>query len=160
MTIQLRLDTEALAALFPEGSAARVELQSAVIAEFARKHLKPSLVLSEVTSIISRERQAAVNEVLKDLQKNNGAFAYATSLTPDFKRRVREEVGEAVNQLLGDEVARALKNHNEALMHHVTAQMAGLKAQIAKLLNEQTNQSIREAVAAKFAVALSKASDA
>ncbi|UYD57602.1 hypothetical protein OFDDKENP_00226 [Aeromonas phage B614] len=59
--MKIQLDTKALEALFPEGSDARVELQNAVIANFAKKMQEKHL--SEVTKnqIHTAVRDAGVN---------------------------------------------------------------------------------------------------
>lgn len=56
----LRLNTSALNALFPEGSEARVQLQSAVLAEAAGKYVKGQLT-EEITGVL----KARVDEVAK-----------------------------------------------------------------------------------------------
>ncbi|MGL5308206.1 MAG: hypothetical protein ACRC9Y_19130, partial [Aeromonas veronii] len=71
--MKLQLDTKAMEALFPEGSEARVELQRAVIANFAKRvkdeHID-GLVKQEVykeTQGIAEPRELArlMNEALK-----------------------------------------------------------------------------------------------
>ena len=61
--VKLQLNAEALAALFPEGSQARLELQNAVVAEFVRKQLKEKVFGSDVFTTIDRVRAELKDEL-------------------------------------------------------------------------------------------------
>ncbi len=63
MTLQLSLDTPSLVALFPEGTQARVDLQSAAINEFVSRHLKASISRSTV----QEELEAALDQIKIDI---------------------------------------------------------------------------------------------
>jgi hypothetical protein len=97
MSIQLRLDAPALAALFPEGSTARVDLQNAVMAQFINHYLKPNIVTAEVLKQVEAAKSVAVSEVMRALSIRNWSNV---ELTEDFKRQIRKTANDQVEQLI------------------------------------------------------------
>lgn len=61
--LMLRLDAAALAALFPEGTQARADLQQAVVAEFVRKNFRDAAFGSDIAATLARARADAMEEV-------------------------------------------------------------------------------------------------
>jgi hypothetical protein len=155
MSIQLRLDASALAALFPEGTEARVELQRAVIAEFAKQHIKPSMVTYNVQAIVDAAKKTAVADALRDLKLSTG-FGSNFELSTQFKRQVHERAAESVNALVRDQVAVSIKAHTVNVQAHVDVQMKGLKASITKMVDGVTDEFINKAVKERFEAALKK----
>lgn len=97
MSIQLRLDAPALAALFPEGSTARVDLQNAVMAQFINHYLKPNIVTAEVLKQVEAAKSVAVSEAMRALSIRNWSNV---ELTEDFKRQIKKTTSDQVEQLI------------------------------------------------------------
>jgi uncharacterized membrane protein YheB (UPF0754 family) len=122
MALQLKLDAAAIAALFPEGSEQRVELQSAVIAEFVRKHIKTAALGPDITAQIERARKDALDAVSRARTdatdralaeygaKKSGwgnvtiegeaKTAIATAARNEFDKLVREQLAESISKKL------------------------------------------------------------
>ena len=68
------LNPEAVNALFPEGSEARVELQRSVLSQLAKQYIKQPDLTAEIFKQIDNARKGVVDEALKTLGivKNNG----------------------------------------------------------------------------------------
>jgi len=114
MALQLRLDATALAALFPEGSEARVELQRAVTDEFIRKHLNSKLVADEVVGLLNRAKQEAITEATRKLCDSHG-WAYNNVLSDTFKARIREEA----QHFVYDETRKIVKAECERFSNNI-----------------------------------------
>jgi hypothetical protein len=94
MTMVLKLDGHALNTLFPDGSAARLELQQAVIANFIQAHVKPAWLGDTVKAQIETAQTAAVNQVLREMNLLSG---YSNLTIPDsLKLKFKEAAREAV----------------------------------------------------------------
>lgn len=79
MGTTVKLDTKAMEALFPEGSEARVELQQAVIQNFADRHLRvPDL--SELKQL-AEKRTSELNKTWEDIVTKSLHQHYGTSPT-------------------------------------------------------------------------------
>lgn len=100
--VQLKLNSEAVATLFPEGTPARVELQNAVVAEFLRKNIKPQLLQDNLQSQIDRQVKDATKEALKDL----GVVTTWASLdlTQKFKNDLQSRVRDSVDAITRDAI--------------------------------------------------------
>ena len=148
MSIVIKLDTPAMNALFPEGSTARVELQSAVLAEIIKKSLKPAWVGDQVTNQIKAAQTAAVNQVLREM---NILVGYSTlSISDALRLKFKEEAREAVAK----EVAPLVR---EAVIERSADLAAGAKFDIGQRVNSAIDAEINAAVKAKFLAALSAA---
>lgn len=149
--LQLRLTVEALNALFPEGSTARVELQSAVMSEFVRKSLKPNAFGEEAAAQIDRARGdalAAIKRACTDSADNAlrdvGVKAQYGSVTisgataerihTDVRRAVHEQISEKISAL----VATATDKLRGTIEHDAQA-----------AVNRMINAEIAAAVKAK-----------
>lgn len=104
MTMQLRLDADALAKLFPEGSQARVELQNAVVAEFIKKHVSDKLVADDVQRLIKSAKSEAVTEVMRELGVHSqwGNVVLSDTFKNKLKEQVREQVTSHIHQSATD----------------------------------------------------------
>lgn len=136
MSIQLKLDAAALEALFPPGSEVRVELQNAVIAEFLRKNIKPSLMGGPTMAAVAKARETVTQELLKEHGVIKGTWG-EYKLTPEAVNALRVEVKAAVSSI-HDSVTSA------------TAALGGtMKHDIQAALNRMVNAEIRDAVKAR-----------
>ena len=115
MTNVLRLDAGAIAALFPEGSEMKLELQNAVIAEFAKKNFYsrasiPDGVEAMVTKLASDQKgiidgklKTAIDAVIESALRGAGYLASVNSwrsevkLLPDFEKQVKALTTQAVS---------------------------------------------------------------
>lgn len=137
--MEIRLDTKALAALFPEGTEARVHLQNAVVAEFIRRHIKPSLVEKDVIDHIDIAERNAVNEVLNKLGATTDRFSgYGGSIkfSSSFIRLLDEKATESVNNLM-------------SVLIHAYAESDACKRRVDNL--------VAKAIETRFSAALDKA---
>lgn len=83
------LNPEAVNALFPEGSEARVELQRSVLQQLVKQYIKQPDLNAEVTKYLGIARQSAVDEVLKTLGGvQRTAYGYSTQLSDAFKKEI------------------------------------------------------------------------
>lgn len=145
MTIQLRLDGPALAALFPEGSEARLELQKAVVAEFVRKHLTAA-VPDDVKKLVVEQRAKAVNDVLREF---GGLSTFGVQLSPVFKDTVRNEVRQTVQQFVTEQLQISLAETTKDLLSETDTY-------VRKHVELKTDEAISTAVRERFAAALKK----
>lgn len=104
MTTTIRLDTNAMNALFPEGSQARVELQQCVIAEFTRKHLKPSTIGSDIHRLILAAKQEAIKGALEELGCKVGPITGSVTLSAKLTQEIRKTASDSVRSLTLDAV--------------------------------------------------------
>ena len=150
--IKIQLNADALAALFPEGSGARIELQNAVVAEFTKKHLRESAFGPAVKERVERARadalaavSSAKNEVFTQTVQQLGADTHGwggVRLSTDLVRRVSDEAHKQVNEQILSSVAERVK-----------AAAGGLSTTIAHdvrvAVNSLVDAEIRAAVRAK-----------
>lgn len=139
--IKLQLNADAIAALFPEGSQARVELQNAVIAEFCRKNIKNSLVIS---SSIEKKIEAARSQVIEDavfklgMDKGSyGTITVGTAVKEKIHVAVRDAMMTDVNNMIGAmvETLRGTIEHNaKVAVNRMTDKM------IADILKERVQK--------------------
>jgi hypothetical protein len=72
MTMKVQLDTKAMNELFPEGSECRVQLQQAVIQNYAQATLKGCK--AEIMDSVRSDLRLAVSEVRDEVRKEHEAF--------------------------------------------------------------------------------------
>lgn len=142
MTIQLRLDADALASLFPEGSEARIELQRAVVAEFARKHLG-KLVPEEVQTIVRKAQKEAVTEILREYRIVNQWGNATSELTESFKTTMKAHVRDAVSAEINTSLKLQIDSINKDLLNT-------MPSYIERQVEVKTNEMIATAVRARF----------
>mgnify|MGYP003542794378 CR=1 FL=1 len=125
MSIQLKLDTNALMTLFPEGSEARLELQQAVLNEAAKRSLK-GITQQELVKAIS----PAVTKIKKELISEYGELKYLQNrweLIPstEFKKAVRELLHNEIFSFLGKEMTDYLENRFTYMMDAIKKEAIG-----------------------------------
>jgi hypothetical protein len=143
----LRLNTSALNALFPEGTEARVQLQSAVLAEAAGKFVK-----GQLTEQVTGALKAHVDEATKKID----AEGIMESL---FERKgwqkvleVREGGGLAV--AIKAKVEQVFKDHVETRMvelieERLTKWQDGMEPSIQKMVDYKVQTITRDTLNAK-----------
>ncbi|WP_438402384.1 hypothetical protein [Aeromonas veronii] len=119
----IALTPEALNALFPEGSQARIDLQRASIDRAARHFAKHSLgdeAKAFLRSVISEENQTSMAAVQATLRDHFGDYAngigrHRFTMTQDIKDRIKEAVQGEVRALVREAVDEAVKGEVERL---------------------------------------------
>ena len=131
------LNPEAVNALFPEGSEARVELQRSVLSQLAKQYIKQPDLTAEIFKQIDNARKGVVDEALKTLGivKNNG---YLTVY------RLEEQAASLIR--------------TEARTSVINEVFAGVKLFIEKSsMNERINHVVEERVNIQVKAAVAKA---
>lgn len=154
--MQIRLDTAALSALFPEGSEARVELQSAVMAEFVRKNIKPGAMGTDFQAVLVGEARNLADQIKRGIA--------------DAKHSVFKEIGVAMPRSEWDQVQlnqqqlQAIRNAareavsnalteviNERIQFHATKLEGTISHNIEAALNRLTNEELNRRFAERLA---------
>jgi hypothetical protein len=152
--IKLQLNAEAIEALFPEGTQARIELQNAVVAEFTRKHLRDKALGDNVQAQIERARadaldavkrakSAVVDQALTEIgagKNYNGVY-----LSDTMKREIAEQARRAVR----DEIAKDVTEHVQAAAANLKAQITeSAQSAVSRLLDTEIRAAVKARVAA------------
>lgn len=138
MTILLRLDADAMNALFPEGTKARVDLQQAVIAEFMRKHIKPGLLGAKVIDQINIAKDEMVQKVLHDHGVCSDTWGRV-----ELKNEAKAIINEATRKVMREEISTAADHLRGTIKEATQASV-----------NRMIDAEIREAVKARFAAVM------
>lgn len=147
MSTQLKLDSAAVASLFPEGSEARLQLQSAVITETLRFAVagKLSAALEATVEPLMRE---ATNKVLQEyVEQGNGGYPPRWRLKPEIMSNVKQDIQKYVSEATAAEMDRLHKlyaDRAKTLEEHYLKQ---LDAAIHKLTNDRIEVAVKERVA-------------
>lgn len=107
MSTVIRLDTNALNALFPEGSEARIELQRAVVAQFVQANIRGKTIGAEVEKIVGNAKDQAVRDALKELGVTPGWGGSGVTLSDSFKRQLHDEARSATQFRVTEQINRA-----------------------------------------------------
>lgn len=150
MSITIKLDTPAMNALFPEGSTARVELQSAVLAEIVSRNLKPAWVGEAVTSQIKAAQSLAVTQVLREMGFITSSYNTNLSIPDALRLKFKEEARAAV----AAEIAPLIR---EAVNERSADIAAGARFDITRMVEAKLNDEINAQVKTKVLAALSSA---
>lgn len=135
--MMLRLDAAALAALFPEGSQARVDLQNAVVAEFIRKNFRDAALGDDVRKKLESARADALTEVDRARQLIMSGALEAAGLKKDSWGGWK----------LSDEGQRAVKDAAQSVVRAAAveaaeAAMPGVQAKVEDTVRVRLNQII------------------
>lgn len=140
---KIQLNVDALAALFPAGSEARVELQQAVIAEFMRKHIKESALGPDIQLRIDNARRDAFHEVERaqesvtaqvlteyGVSKSNN-WGSSVTVKGEAKEAIEREVRNNFDNLVRTQLSEA-----------ITAKLASMKADIDRISEARIQQLV------------------
>lgn len=118
--IKLQLNADAIAALFPEGSQARVELQNAVVAEFVRKHIKIAALGSGIQLQIEKAKKEAIEVALGEFGLKKDTWG-AMKLTGAAQGSIADATRAAVRQEVTDQIAVAVNLAKGTVTHDAQA---------------------------------------
>lgn len=169
--IQLKLDTQALNNLFPEGTQARMDLQAAVI-----KNVVDSVIGKRVTEEIenmvikhvnlmmpaNHEIEKIVHKEFADYIQKRYAYSDVFDINSGGIRQIKELITKNVKQQCADlldsikleainDATKNLKADEEAFMARVTKNLeATVRQEIVKRVNSEFPQIIDEAIKARL----------
>lgn len=160
MSVDIKLDTNALKALFPEGTEARVNLQSAVIQNYAKPILKGCTdritqeVLSELR--LSLETGKLRKEILEQAKEEiavfwtaSGGYSPVYQLTEAGKEKIAALVSEQVDVMFRAAVNEKLRTFTEktdALLNSYASRMTDqeLEARLDSKLEARVTEFIKQ----------------
>lgn len=155
MTIRLHLDTNAVDALFPEGTQARVELQQAVIAEIIRRKIKPGALGESVAAQIERARSDALDAIERAKAEMADKVLRDQGVTKDhwgcieLKNEAKATIDEAARQAIRDEIEKAIreqvKSQVEKLKFEITVRTEGA---ISRMIDSEIRNAVKARIAA------------
>lgn len=136
--IKLQLNPEALVALFPEGGAARLELQNAVIAQFLRQHIKIAALGDGVKYQVEKAKKEAMLEAMKGVGFKTDVYGNVQpteesrrTLAQEARRAVRDELADALNAAVAAHAASVQSSAREAVNLLVNVEIAAaVKARV------------------------------
>ncbi|AFC22358.1 hypothetical protein GAP161_248 [Cronobacter phage vB_CsaM_GAP161] len=169
--IQLKLDTQALNNLFPEGTQARMDLQAAVI-----KNVVDSVIGKRVTEEIenmvikhvnlmmpaNHEIEKIVHKEFADYIQKRYAYSNVFDINSGGIRQIKELISEHVKKQCNDlldsikleainDATKNLKADEEAFMARVTKNLeVTVRQEIVKRVNNEFPQIIDEAIKARL----------
>ena len=161
MTVVIKLDAGALAALFPEGSEARTNLTHAVVVDFARKCIKKDFEGPAFRAL----QDVASAEAFRALQANKAEFgleeitrtgmkseAYQFKVTDEYRHKIKRRVEEEFRHILRDEVYGQLKEFRDKLPKLVAPiiEQAQLPAEVAKVVRQKIVEQLNHALKASL----------
>lgn len=148
--IRISLDLKTLAALFPEGSQARAELKTAVIAEFVRRELREGTYNEDLRKQVERARA----DVLAAIEAaGKAAIAQAgfrrdswgkVQLSDDLKKEISEEAKRVV-----------AKNCSEVAVEHARAEVGKMRHDVTaaanRIIRDVVDSEVRAAIKSRVA---------
>jgi len=137
--IKLQLTAEAIQALFPEGTQARVELQNAVVAEFARKHIKPADLPAGLGAVVKQAQKEATDAAIREIGFRRDAWD-AIKPTPEALHAISTQAGKAVDA----EIERLIKAH-------IDNERPLVQLHVERALKQMVDSEIRAVVKARVA---------
>lgn len=175
--MKLQIDTNAMLALFPEGSEARVELQNAVIANFARKMQDKYIdsgvqqVVRETINFVGTEQQigAKIREELdKEFTKSRDGW-YNTIYKLDDKKKIAKAIEEyASNQASTVRIAmekdaksvidRQLEYSKSRVLRAVEEVIGKAEADMVRRVEQRISAKMDEIIRMEFAKLMSQGS--
>lgn len=158
MSIVLKLDAGALAALFPEGSEARTNLTHAVVVDFARKCIKKDFEGPAFRAL----QDVASAEAFRALQANKAEFGIETitkggswntsviSITDAYREKIRQHVESTFRDILREEVRLQLQEFEQKLPELVAPiiERAKLPEEVAKVVRQKIVEQLNHALKA------------
>lgn len=154
--MRIQLDTQAMEALFPEGSEARVELQQAVLQNIIdRNFLKMPVdhvakACAEAAKAIKLPDVRAMAEAEMQKLTTRTGWNGPAKATPAFAVHIREaaenEVQTAVNLAVSNAIAQIDKAINERVEQH----LGYFAAKVKNLIEEKLDTTAAQALNARF----------
>lgn len=151
----VRLNLEAMNALFPEGSQARVELQNAVLTQTTGKYVKQMLT-SELKAVVD----TAVGQTVKDINVPamiREQFAISPNWIADLvvvpgsrvedsiRKNVQAQFDNTITEIVQASVAAHLETHLQQVEKRVDEEVA---KQITKITQELLTRKVNDAIEA------------
>lgn len=134
--VTLVLNKDAMDALFPEGSEARLILATAAIKKMAETAIKPTMVSAEVMAVIEKQRKQAVEEVLQ----MHGCKGWSKfEFKHEFLNELRQQATAAVNGACSAAIDQAVTNAMDSIVTRVDNMLM-------KRVTAATNTKVSEAV--------------
>jgi hypothetical protein len=156
--IDLKLDTNAVMSLFPEGSEARLKLQSAVISNVIERTTKSASVDPELKKMIDDGVAAAGKEFMKEYLESQSIFfgnnVAASTLVGQVKARVIELTKKQIEQSIAQEMETYFFKEFKRIQESMLMQ---LEKTVDRKLEQYTEKQISEQVALRFKKALAAA---
>jgi hypothetical protein len=162
MSTVVRFDRNAVAALFPEGSEARVEIQNAVISTIARQavHVKSpeqiKAIIAEHLSQVHAENIQSIRSAVEEVSRQwfSESWGRLTGMREDKKRFLTAHIeGEIRTQLEGIITAK-VQAATDGLIDSV---IKGITDDLDRHVKRSITKTIDEAVKARFAELITKA---
>lgn len=168
--IQLKLDTQAVNSLFPEGSQARLDLQAAIIKNVVDSAIGKK-VSPEISGRISEEVEKQmgcmdigqlVREHFKKYAENRWGYRTLIDANPGGVRELAAKVKETlktecdsiIQEIMNDiqkEAVKNLKNDESDFIQRVTKNLeATVRQSIVKQVNSDFPQIVDEAIKARL----------
>ena len=162
MTMRLQIDTKGLEALFPEGQA-RVDLQNAVTAEFARKHFDRALVDNALRNMATEMEVGLAAKINKAKQETADVVAAKLGLTinPGYYRDVNLppaialQIETGVRDAITARIKEAVESERAKVTEQVTMRLSELlrttirdevHRQVSKALATQVGEAVMAAI--------------
>lgn len=140
--VTIVLNKEALDALFPEGSEARLKLASSAMKAFLNSAVKPTQISDSITNLITSHVNAAKEEALREIgfiENWAGNFRISPRLYEAIQDRAKTDVHAAIGETIGPYIEKAL---------------ATLEPQLQAMLERQTERRLAELMKDKLAAAV------
>ncbi len=140
--IEFKLDTQSMDKLFPEGSTARVNLQSSIVASLAKRFIKPS---DDLQRILNDFKNQAVKEAAADFGLKPKTWGGGYELTEIAKSTLKDDavlaVRTEVSRLVKDAVKEYMSDIDAHIERRVTAEVDTIiRTRVAARLKELTAQ--------------------
>lgn len=152
--ITLKIDTQALRTLFPEGSEARLELQKAVIMNVAREVgvSQANTVLGELKDIVEEAAKQAAYSITKDYLEKKGHFYQSkTQLTNQLVAQIKAEM----KQVVDGEITNTLRKVRDEFIETQGPILQGqIAARVEQVTSHLIDKTVKEMVIEKFKAAL------
>lgn len=144
------LNTEAVQALFPEGSEARVKLQDTVLRKIAEQHLKNAGIgdlapqlrteLNRALEELQRARSRAINEAL------NGQ-GFRTDWGVQLNVETKAAITSAVKEAVGAQISAAIRERVDAQLEKISGTIAhDVQAAVNRATEAEVTRVVRERI--------------
>jgi 5-hydroxyisourate hydrolase-like protein (transthyretin family) len=151
--VKLQLNEAAVAALFPEGTTARLELQNAVVAAILRKHIRDSALGPDVQVQIERARTDALNAV-RNAQTNEASRALAELGVKkgnwgsiELSAEVKALISAGAKQAVQLEISKVIQEQIEAMAEKLRGTIThDAQAAVNRMVEKEIGAAVKERV--------------